>query len=105
MLKNPPECPVKAGPETDRSRITWQSTKSSPNINRSHWRDMNRPRSGRGRQRVTAKKFGERDAEVVDDVLLNTAGAGLVALASRRWWRATARASSDQPRSVPVPGR
>ncbi|WP_243845107.1 VanZ family protein [Mumia sp. ZJ1417] len=23
----------------------------------------------------------------VDDVLLNTAGAGLAALASRRWWR------------------
>ena len=41
----------------------------------------------------------------VDDVLLNTAGAGLAALASRRWWRATARASSDRPRSVPVPGR
>ncbi|WP_433174254.1 VanZ family protein [Actinoallomurus sp. CA-150999] len=29
----------------------------------------------------------------VDDVLLNTAGAGLAALASRRWWHATARAS------------
>jgi hypothetical protein len=28
----------------------------------------------------------------VDDVLLNTAGAGLAALASRRWWRATASA-------------
>ncbi|WCN79411.1 VanZ family protein [Micromonospora sp. LH3U1] len=41
----------------------------------------------------------------VDDVLLNTAGAGLAALASRRWWRATAQASSDQPRSAPVPGR
>lgn len=41
----------------------------------------------------------------VDDVLLNTAGAGLAALASRRWWRATARASSDRPRSAPVPGR
>lgn len=40
----------------------------------------------------------------VDDVLLNTIGAGLAALASRRWWRATARASSDRPRSVPVPG-
>lgn len=35
----------------------------------------------------------------VDDVLLNTAGAGLAALASRRWWRPTARASSDRPRS------
>jgi glycopeptide antibiotics resistance protein len=41
----------------------------------------------------------------VDDVLLNTAGAGLAALASRRWWRGTARASSDRPRSVPAPGR
>jgi glycopeptide antibiotics resistance protein len=41
----------------------------------------------------------------VDDVLLNTAGAGLAALASRRWWRATARASSDRPRLAPVPGR
>ena len=40
----------------------------------------------------------------VDDVLLNTAGAALAALASRRWWRATGRASSDRPRSVPVPG-
>lgn len=33
----------------------------------------------------------------VDDVLLNAAGAGLAALASRRWWRATARAA-DRPR-------
>ena len=41
----------------------------------------------------------------VDDVLLNAAGAGLAALASRRWWRATAGASSDRPRSAPVPGR
>lgn len=41
----------------------------------------------------------------VDDVLLNTAGAGLAALASRRWWRATARASSDRPRSATAPGR
>jgi hypothetical protein len=41
----------------------------------------------------------------VDDVLLNAAGAGLAALASRRWWHATARASSDRPRSAPVPGR
>lgn len=41
----------------------------------------------------------------VDDVLLNTAGAGLAALASRRWWRATVQASSDRPRSAPVPGR
>lgn len=41
----------------------------------------------------------------VDDVLLNTAGAGLAALASRRWWRATARTSADRPRSAPAPGR
>jgi glycopeptide antibiotics resistance protein len=41
----------------------------------------------------------------VDDVLLNTAGAGLAALASRRWWRTTARASSDRPRSAMAPGR
>jgi len=41
----------------------------------------------------------------VDDVLLNAAGAGVAALASRRWWRATAEASSDRPRSAPVPGR
>jgi hypothetical protein len=40
----------------------------------------------------------------VDDVLLNTAGAGLAALASRRWWRATARASSDRPRPARIPG-
>lgn len=33
----------------------------------------------------------------VDDVLLNTAGAGLVALASRRWWHATAGAPPDRP--------
>jgi glycopeptide antibiotics resistance protein len=39
----------------------------------------------------------------VDDVLLNAAGAGLAALASRRWWRATAGASSDRPRSALVP--
>lgn len=38
----------------------------------------------------------------VDDVLLNTVGAGLAALASRRWWRTTASVSSDQPRSAPV---
>ncbi|MEO3808061.1 VanZ family protein [Sphaerisporangium sp. B11E5] len=41
----------------------------------------------------------------VDDVLLNAAGAGLAALASRRWWHATDAASSDRPRSAPVPGR
>jgi hypothetical protein len=37
----------------------------------------------------------------VDDVLLNAAGAGLAALASRRWWRATAGASSDRSPSEP----
>ncbi|GAA5198188.1 hypothetical protein GCM10023322_71000 [Rugosimonospora acidiphila] len=41
----------------------------------------------------------------VDDVLLNATGAGLAALASRRWWRATARASSDRPRSATAPQR
>ena len=40
----------------------------------------------------------------VDDVLLNTAGAGLAALAARRWWRARSGASPDRPRSAPVPG-
>ncbi|MFI0486163.1 VanZ family protein [Actinomadura sp. 9N215] len=34
----------------------------------------------------------------VDDVLLNTAGAGLAALASRGWWRGTPKAPSDRPR-------
>ncbi|GAA4459826.1 VanZ family protein [Phytohabitans houttuyneae] len=33
----------------------------------------------------------------VDDVLLNAAGAGLAALASRRWWRATARERRPEP--------
>ncbi|MEV6329170.1 VanZ family protein [Streptomyces sp. NPDC051909] len=37
----------------------------------------------------------------VDDVLVNAAGAGLAALASRRWWRTTAQVPSD--RSAPVP--
>ncbi|MBM0276605.1 VanZ family protein [Micromonospora sp. STR1s_6] len=32
----------------------------------------------------------------VDDVLLNAAGAGLAALASRRWWRATAPVPSTR---------
>lgn len=41
----------------------------------------------------------------VDDVLINAAGAGLAALASRRWWRATVRAPSDRPRSASAPGR
>ena len=40
----------------------------------------------------------------VDDVLLNAAGAGLAALASRRWWRTTAQAPSDQPRPALAPG-
>lgn len=37
----------------------------------------------------------------VDDVLLNTAGAGLAAMASRRWWRATA-AARRTPVEVPT---
>jgi hypothetical protein len=36
----------------------------------------------------------------VDDVLVNTAGAVLAALASRRWWRTTAETPSDQLRPV-----
>ncbi|GAB2825557.1 hypothetical protein GCM10027176_32540 [Actinoallomurus bryophytorum] len=40
----------------------------------------------------------------VDDVLLNAAGAGLAALASRRWWPATAGTSPDRPPPAPVPG-
>ncbi|MFF1868468.1 VanZ family protein [Streptomyces sp. CB03911] len=39
----------------------------------------------------------------VDDVLVNTAGAALAALASRRWWRGTAQPPSDLPRPVPAP--
>ncbi|MET9437785.1 VanZ family protein [Streptomyces sp. NPDC006551] len=39
----------------------------------------------------------------VDDVLVNAAGAVLAALASRRWWRGTAEAPSDQPRPAPAP--
>jgi hypothetical protein len=34
----------------------------------------------------------------VDDVLVNAAGAGLAALASRLWWRTTAQAQPDEPR-------
>ncbi|MFG3640846.1 VanZ family protein [Micromonospora sp. NPDC047762] len=33
----------------------------------------------------------------VDDVLLNAAGAGLAALASRRWWRDTCTSPADSP--------
>ncbi|MBT2449208.1 VanZ family protein [Streptomyces sp. ISL-43] len=39
----------------------------------------------------------------VDDVLVNGAGAVLAALASRRWWRTTAEAPSDQPRPALAP--
>jgi hypothetical protein len=38
----------------------------------------------------------------VDDVLVNAAGAVLAGLASRRWWRTTAEAPSDQPRPAPA---
>ncbi|RQW97617.1 VanZ family protein [Micromonospora inaquosa] len=42
----------------------------------------------------------------VDDVLLNAAGAGLAALSSRRWWRATPDASTDRrPQPAPAAGR
>ncbi|MFF3149266.1 VanZ family protein [Streptomyces sp. NPDC057927] len=39
----------------------------------------------------------------VDDVLVNATGAALAAMASRRWWRTTAQAPSDQPRPAPAP--
>ncbi|WGD40243.1 VanZ family protein [Streptomyces cathayae] len=39
----------------------------------------------------------------VDDVLVNATGAALAALASRRWWRTTTEAPSEQPRLEPVP--
>lgn len=39
----------------------------------------------------------------VDDVLLNTAGAGLAALASRHWWRTADDAPSDPRRRTPAP--
>ncbi|MFJ8025383.1 VanZ family protein [Streptomyces sp. NPDC096311] len=39
----------------------------------------------------------------VDDVLVNAIGATLAALASRRWWRTTVQAPSDQPRPAPAP--
>ena len=41
----------------------------------------------------------------VDDVLLNAVGAAAAALASRRWWRVTAAASPDRPRSATTSGR
>lgn len=37
----------------------------------------------------------------VDDVLLNTAGAGLAAMASRRWWRTAGSATPERPMSLP----
>jgi hypothetical protein len=38
----------------------------------------------------------------IDDVLVNAAGAGLAALASRHWWRSTADEPSDQPHRAPA---
>jgi hypothetical protein len=38
----------------------------------------------------------------VDDVLVNTVGAVLAALASRHWWCTTAEVPSDQPRPAPA---
>jgi hypothetical protein len=38
----------------------------------------------------------------VDDVLINAAGAALAALASRRWWRTTAKVESELPRPAPA---
>jgi hypothetical protein len=39
----------------------------------------------------------------VDDVLLNAAGAGLAALASRRWWRSSSMRSQQPPAEEPAP--
>ncbi|MEU9229311.1 VanZ family protein [Streptomyces massasporeus] len=41
----------------------------------------------------------------VDDVLVNATGAVLAALASRRWWRTTAKAPADRPHPTPAPAR
>ena len=49
----------------------------------------------------TVQAFMPDRVSSVDDVLLNTAGAALAALASLPWWRATVRAS-DRPLSAPV---
>jgi hypothetical protein len=38
----------------------------------------------------------------VDDVLVNAAGAGLAALASRSWWRTAAEVPADRPRPAPA---
>lgn len=38
----------------------------------------------------------------IDDVLINTTGAVLAALASRRWWRTTAQVPSNQPHPTPA---
>jgi VanZ like family len=40
----------------------------------------------------------------VDDVLLNTAGAGLAALASRHWWRTMTEAAQPRPRAPRAAG-
>ena len=41
-----------------------------------------------------------------DDVLLNAAGAGLAALASRRWWRTAGASPPARPTTIaPIPGR
>jgi glycopeptide antibiotics resistance protein len=41
----------------------------------------------------------------VDDVLLNAAGAGLAALASRRWWRHTPDTPTERrPQPATAPG-
>ncbi|MBY8875044.1 VanZ family protein [Micromonospora sp. PLK6-60] len=39
----------------------------------------------------------------LDDVLVNAAGAGLAALASRRWWRTAAELPAEQPHPAPAP--
>jgi glycopeptide antibiotics resistance protein len=41
----------------------------------------------------------------VDDVLVNTTGAVLAALATRRWWRTTTEVPADRPHPAPAPAR
>ena len=52
---------------------------------------------------VLAGHSERREYHNEDDVLVNATGAVLAALASRRWWRTTEEAPSDQPRPAPAP--
>ena len=54
---------------------------------------------------VETAQYGLRLDRVssVDDVLVNAAGAGLAALASRPWWRTRAQPAVDRPQPAPAP--